>query len=211
MVETLPPGFAYVESSLSDGVKPEGQRVFFTLLGEETFSYTVAASDSEGSYAFSGVVKDLHKDERPIAGDSAIMVSISPPPTPTSTPSPVPTPSPTPTASPTPLPSPTPEPTPSPTHTHTPTPAPTATPTLTPIPTPTMTPLPTSEMPPTIEPTPTLSPVPIPTREATRVAEPASPSMPQRTGVPLWLVVALVLGTLAAILGVVAYVSRRQG
>ena len=49
VVETLPQGFTYVESTLSGGARADGQRVFFTLLGEESFSYAVMASHREGA------------------------------------------------------------------------------------------------------------------------------------------------------------------
>ena len=157
------------------GIHPVGRsksrwaEVFFTLLGEESFSYAVMASHREGAYSFSGVVKDLNKDERPVTGDSDITVSISPPPTPT--PSPVPTPTPSPTASPTPVFSPTPEPTPIPTATDTPLPSPTPEPTETPSPLPSPTP----------EPTATPSPLPSPTPEPTATPSPTATASPPPT------------------------------
>ncbi len=147
--------------------KSRGRKVFFTLLGEESFSYAVTASHREGAYSFSGVVKDLNKDERPVTGDSDITVSISPPPTPTPTPSPVPTPTPSPTASPTPVPSPTPEPTATPSPLPSPTPEPTATPSPLPSPTP--------------EPTATPSPLPSPTPEPTATPSPTATASPPPT------------------------------
>ena len=57
VVETLPPGFSYEGSDLSEAVAVvEGQTVAFTLLGDERFTYAVAASRAEGSYSFSGVL-----------------------------------------------------------------------------------------------------------------------------------------------------------
>ena len=45
VVETLPPGFSYVSSSLSDDlVTVNGQEVIFTLLGETDFTYRVTRS-----------------------------------------------------------------------------------------------------------------------------------------------------------------------
>ena len=56
-VETLPSGFSYEGSDLSEAaVAVEGQTVAFTLLGDERFTYAVAASRAEGSYSFSGVL-----------------------------------------------------------------------------------------------------------------------------------------------------------
>ena len=59
----------------------EGQTVAFTLLGDERFTYTVAAPSAEGSYSFSGVLLDANKAEQAVGGDSTIRVG--PPPTPT--------------------------------------------------------------------------------------------------------------------------------
>ena len=50
VVETLPAGFAYAGADLSESqVAVDGQTVTFTLLGEETFAYTVTAPAAEGS------------------------------------------------------------------------------------------------------------------------------------------------------------------
>ena len=59
VVETLPSGFSYARSSLAaTQVAVEGRAVTFTLFGESDFRYTVTAPSAEGSYAFSGVIKD---------------------------------------------------------------------------------------------------------------------------------------------------------
>ena len=128
VVETLPPGFGFSGSGLSESqVAADGQTVTFTLLGEETFAYTVTAPAAGGSYVFSGIIKDVDKAEASVVGASSIRVG--PPPTPTATPTPPPTPTPTPTHTSTPAPTATPEPTE--TATPEPTPEPTATPTPT--------------------------------------------------------------------------------
>ena len=122
-VETLPSGFSYEGSDLSEAaVAVEGQTVAFTLLGDERFTYTVTAPSAEGVYSFSGVLLDANKAEQTVGGYSSIRVG--PAPTPTPTPEPTPTPTPEPTATPTPEPTATPTPEP----TATPTPEPTATP-----------------------------------------------------------------------------------
>ena len=132
VVETFPAGFSYEGSDLSEAAAAvDGQTVAFTLLGDERFTYTVAAPSAEGSYSFTGVLLDANKDEQAVGGDSSIRVG--PEPTPTPTPEPTPTPTPEPTATPTPEPTPTPTPTP----TATPTPEPTATPEPEPTATPT--------------------------------------------------------------------------
>ena len=131
VVETLPAGFAYAGSDLSESqVAVVGQTVTFTLLGEETFTYAVTAPAAEGSYVFSGIIKDVNKVEASVVGASSIRVG--PPPTPT----PAPTPTPTPTPALTRAPTSTPWPLPAATATLAPTPTPTPTPTLAPTPTP---------------------------------------------------------------------------
>ena len=147
--ETLPQGFSYTGSSLSEGsVTVDGQTVSFVLLGDTSFTYTVEIPDVEDTYTFSGVLKDASREERVIGGAAQIIVSLEPTPTPTLEPTATPTPAPDPTATPTHEPTATPttslEPTPTPasepTATPTPEPAPTATPTASPAPTPTVIP-----------------------------------------------------------------------
>ena len=66
VTETLPAGFSYVSSSLSDDqVQVTGQDVRFTLLGETSFTYTVTASSQAGSYSFSGVLRNFDRAESP--------------------------------------------------------------------------------------------------------------------------------------------------
>ena len=75
VVETLPIGFSYVYSSLSDSaVTVAGQEVSFTLFGETAFTYTVAAPSAEGTYSFSGVLKHSNRVEQPVGGVSSITV-----------------------------------------------------------------------------------------------------------------------------------------
>ena len=79
VVETLPPGFIYVASSLSDSaVAVEGQIVTFTLLGDASFTYTVTASSVEGVYSFDGVLTPFGGEELPIGGDSTVTVGSAP-------------------------------------------------------------------------------------------------------------------------------------
>ena len=95
VMETLPGGFTYV-SSTADRATPDGQKVTFRLFGESPFTYTVTASDTEGDYAFSGVVRNEDRVEATVGGDSTVTVAVPVTPTPV-----------TPTASPTAAPSPT--------------------------------------------------------------------------------------------------------
>ena len=134
--ETLPEGFSYTGSSLSEGsVTVDGQTVSFVLLGDGSFTYTVEVPDDEGAYTFSGVLKDANRDERVIGGASQVLVGPEPTATPTSEPTPtvVPTLEPTatavsvPTVAPTSAPKPTEAPTVEPTASPAKTPAPTAT------------------------------------------------------------------------------------
>ena len=60
VTETLPAGFEYVSSSLdTEQVAVTGQEVRFTLQGETTFTYTVTASMTAGSYEFEGSLRGL--------------------------------------------------------------------------------------------------------------------------------------------------------
>ena len=78
VVEMLPAGFSFVDSSLEEGVEIEGQTVSFILLGEETFTYTVTAPPVERRYTFSGVLKDWDRLEVEIGGASEVTVGATP-------------------------------------------------------------------------------------------------------------------------------------
>lgn len=217
VVETLPEGFSYVGSTLSAAaVNAAEGTVKFTLLGEEEFTYTVAAPAAEGNYTFAGVLLDMNKDEESIGGDAELRVGREPTATatpegsPRTTPTPAPRATPTPTAAPvrasraTPTSTPavtptrgpvapsTPPPTPTPRATPTRAPAVTATPApaATPLPAPTAAPAPTAEPTPIIAdtPTPTTAPTPAP-------AAPASPEEPPEPGegssLAVWIISAL--------------------
>ena len=89
VVETLPAGFTYVSSTLSESaVETDGQTVTFTLfpLAVE-FTYKVTVSDMVKAHEFNGVVRDQPAqgetlDERPITGDSQVTVTTQSPPPP---------------------------------------------------------------------------------------------------------------------------------
>ena len=195
VVETLPAGFSYLGSDLSEfAVAVKGQTVAFTLLADERFTYRVTAPSATGVYSFAGILRDVNKAEEAVAGDSSIRVG--PPPTPTPEPTPTATPTPEPTATPTPEPTATPTPEP----TATPTPAP---PTATPTPEPTATPTPE---PPTATPTPTAAPEPTPAS-----APPPPPPAPEpEGGPPLGLIALLGAVAASAAVGVTVYVRRRR-
>ena len=77
VTETLPAGFAYVSSSLSASqVNESGQNVRFTLQGDTSFTYTVTASSTAGSYDFSGNLRDFERDDYPVGGDSSVTVRV---------------------------------------------------------------------------------------------------------------------------------------
>ena len=79
VVETLPPGFSYVSSSLSDGaVTVGGQDLSFILLGETEFTYTVIAPGAAGHYSFSGVLTNSAGEEVPVGGALTITVGALP-------------------------------------------------------------------------------------------------------------------------------------
>ena len=76
VTETLPSGFSYVSSSLDDDeVSDDGQTVRFTLQGaDKTFTYTVTASNTGGTFDFSGVLRDDDRTNHDVGGDSSVTV-----------------------------------------------------------------------------------------------------------------------------------------
>ena len=199
VTETLPAGFSYVSSSLTDEgevTELDDRTVRFTLQGaDKTFTYTVNATSTVGAYDFSGKLRDSDRTDHDVGGADRVTVAkptVRPRATATSRPSggtsttrtdPTSTPTPR-SATATPTPTPTPE-----MATATPTPIPTATPT--PIPTATPTPIPTA------------TPTPTPTAAAVLVATPTPSPLLPATGdtLPLLLVPLAILGVLLAIGG----------
>jgi len=77
VLETLPAGFSYVSSSLdASQVQVTGNVVKFVLLGETSFTYSVTASTTAGTYPFSGIIKDEDLIAYTIGGDTAITVGV---------------------------------------------------------------------------------------------------------------------------------------
>ena len=69
VVETLPAGFTYVSTNLSSNssVKVDGRDVIFSLIGDvRSFTYTVTAPETEGSYSFTGDLLDEDTVEYPV-------------------------------------------------------------------------------------------------------------------------------------------------
>ena len=196
VVETLPDGFALVSSSLGEAQQEvAGQTVRFNLLGDRRFTYVVSVPSTEGHYTFSGVIRNVDRAERTIAGHTRLRVGPPPTPTPTATPGPATS-------------TPTPAPTATPVSTATPTPEPTATPVPTATPPPPPTPAPTVTPEPTVTPAPTATPHVIvvvattaaPTATATVVVAAVTPEA--EAGLPgiLWFIpVILVVGVILAI------------
>ena len=75
VTETLPAGFSYVSSSLDDSqVTVTGQTVRFTLQGDTSFTYTVTASSTPGSYTFSGTLRDDDRNDHTVGGATSVTV-----------------------------------------------------------------------------------------------------------------------------------------
>ena len=75
VAETLPSGFSYVFSSLSDdAVTAQDQELSFALFGETEFTYTVTAPDAAGSYPFSGILTNSDKEDVPVGGALSVTV-----------------------------------------------------------------------------------------------------------------------------------------
>ena len=76
LVETLPGGFTYVSSNLSDEqVQHTGQEYRFTLQGEPSVTYTVTASSTAGPHPFSGALSDSNLVAATVGGASSVTVS----------------------------------------------------------------------------------------------------------------------------------------
>ena len=89
VTETLSAGFAYVSTSLDDSqVLVTGQVVRFTLQGDASFTYVVTASSTEGSYSFSGMLRDDDRVDSVVGGPTEVTVAAgteTPDPTPEAT------------------------------------------------------------------------------------------------------------------------------
>ena len=75
VMETLPEGFGYVSSSLAaEQVESADSEITFTILNEESFTYTVTASGVRDDYTFSGVVTNDDRMAAPNVGDTTVAV-----------------------------------------------------------------------------------------------------------------------------------------
>ena len=77
VTETLPDGFTYVSSSLPEGqvTEVDARTVRFTLQGETSYTYTVTASETVGTYSFSGTLRDFDQNNLAVGGASTVTVS----------------------------------------------------------------------------------------------------------------------------------------
>ena len=83
VTETLPAGFTYEESSISDAlVTVTGQEVRFILVGDPSFTYTVTASSVEGVHTFSGMLRDDDRQNHRVGGVGTVTVVAPSGPTP---------------------------------------------------------------------------------------------------------------------------------
>ncbi len=80
VTETLPAGFTYVSQDGAFAAAVDGQEVTFTLLGQNlSFNYKVTASSTEGTYSFSGTLRDDDLNDHTVGGDLDITVSVEQP------------------------------------------------------------------------------------------------------------------------------------
>ena len=85
IMDTVPDGFAYVDSEPPSATYDVGTRVVtFTLLDERTFRYTLTAPDTDRVYSFTGSLSDVDQVRRTIGGDirlgvGSATVPITPP------------------------------------------------------------------------------------------------------------------------------------
>ena len=76
VTETLPTGFKDVSSRLQVDLDPGVAR--FTLQGEPSFTYTVTAPSVEGSYTFSGTLRDSEGNDHVVGGAVTVTVASDP-------------------------------------------------------------------------------------------------------------------------------------
>ena len=81
VAETIPADFTYVAGSSNVDVEVDGRTLEFALYGEAAVTYRVTASDTAGSYVFSGDLIDDQGNRRSIGGDNSFTVTAPPGPT----------------------------------------------------------------------------------------------------------------------------------
>ena len=78
VTETLPAGFSYVSANNidADQVTEEGQTVQFILQeANKSFTYTVTASGTAGTYNFSGQLRDADRNDHNVVGAASVTVT----------------------------------------------------------------------------------------------------------------------------------------
>ena len=82
VTENLPQGFVYQSSSLDDSQVDAsgGQVIKFTLQGDTSFTYTVTAPSSTGTFTFLGTFRDSDRVDTSVGGQSQMQVRTAPPP-----------------------------------------------------------------------------------------------------------------------------------
>ena len=81
VTEMIPAGFTYKSSSLDDAaVLVSGRSARFTLSGETSFTYTLTAPESTGTYNFSGTLRDDDLMDHSVRGSQSLAVTPPPPP-----------------------------------------------------------------------------------------------------------------------------------
>jgi PGF-pre-PGF domain-containing protein len=79
VLEKLPAGFTFVKSSLPErAVTVNGDKVSFLLMGEKSFTYTLKAPASTGTYKFTGILRDVNKAEFAITPADCSITVIQP-------------------------------------------------------------------------------------------------------------------------------------
>jgi len=80
VLEKIPAGFTYVSSTLpEEAVTVNGNKISFLLINDKSFSYTLKAPASTGTYQFVGLLRDINKNEFSVlpASSSIKVVSTS--------------------------------------------------------------------------------------------------------------------------------------
>lgn len=79
VIEKLPAGFTFVSSTLPErAVTVNGSEVSFLLMTEKSFSYTLKAPATTGTYKIAGILRDINKTEFSVRpADCSITVSQS--------------------------------------------------------------------------------------------------------------------------------------
>ena len=78
VAETIPADFTYVAGSSNVDVEVDGRTLEFALYGEVAVTYRVTASDTAGSYVFSGDLIDDQGNRRSIGGVTSFTVTPRP-------------------------------------------------------------------------------------------------------------------------------------